>query len=218
LIAVSSALSFSHDIAWTFDHAGIQSYVLESFEPNEPNLGPVGPEDPTLTLHIGKRYQVTIIDSGIHPFEVIAKGGTSSGDTVLLSMKGTLDPIFESDPNIAWTGDGTDTVTFTLTLQLYNAMQGDETQDPGYRCGIHSANMRGNFNICTEQIPGDFNGDCHVSYKDLLKLTLFWLDFDVAVDIAPTVEPDGIVDFSDFALMAVRWLDCSLDPAEACWQ
>jgi len=67
-------------------------------------------------------------------------------------------------------------------------------------------------------MQGDFYGDCHVGSMDLRKLALFWLDFDESVDIAPAGGGDNKVDFSDFALMAARWLDCSLDPPQACWQ
>ncbi len=134
----------SHDVAWTFGNIDFFSYTLDSFEPGDANLGTPGAEDPTLTLELGKRYEVTVVDPGSHPFEVIAKGSASGGDTNLLSMSSNVTGSFESDEQVGWQGDGTGTVTFTLTEGLYNAMLGPD-QGPGYRCGVHVSTMRGDF-------------------------------------------------------------------------
>jgi hypothetical protein len=198
--AETSVPAASHDLAWTFDNSGTQSYLLDSFEPNDITFGSIGAEDPTLLLHLGSRYQVTVINNTSHPFEVIAKAAVATSDTILLSMKSIEPGSFESDPNVDWTGDGTDTVTFTLTTDLYNAMKAD-SNEPGYRCGNHSSNMRGDFNICTADIPGDVNRDCKTDFFDFALLADNWID----------------TDFLDFAPMADNWLDCALDPQEACW-
>ncbi|MHC4789994.1 MAG: hypothetical protein ACYS8Y_00930 [Planctomycetota bacterium] len=191
LAVLAGALAFfgtveaaSHDVAWTFDNSGVQSYVLQSFEPNNIDFGVIGAEDPNLTLHIGKRYQVTVINYNSHPFQAIAKGAAAAEDTILLSMGATVGS-FENDPNVIWDDNGTGTITFTFTQGLYNAMTVLD-KIPGYRCGIHVSNMRGNFNICLEPIPGDVNADCRF-------------------------------DFVDFATIASHWLECNLDPPEACW-
>ncbi|MHC5120900.1 MAG: hypothetical protein ACYSO7_05235 [Planctomycetota bacterium] len=72
LILNFTSVAFSlSDVSWTFNNTGTTSYILETFEPNDIGLGPLGAEDPTLTLHVGKRYQVSVINFGPHPFEVI---------------------------------------------------------------------------------------------------------------------------------------------------
>jgi hypothetical protein len=174
LIADGSAVGSSYDAAWTFNHAGIASYVLQSVEPDYVNLGPIGAEDPNLTLHLGRRYQVTVIDFSAHPFQVIAKGATDANDTFLLSMGAAAGP-FESDPNVAWDDTGSGTVTFTLTLDLCDAMK-TLNRAPGYRCGIHVSNMRGNFHICPTKIPGDANSDCRIDFIDVAILASHWLE------------------------------------------
>jgi len=35
---------------------------------------------------------------------------------------------------------------------------------------------------------------------------------------AGDVNFDCKVDFKDFAIMATHWLECNLDPPEACWE
>ena len=105
----------------------------------------IGDENPTLTLYIGGRYEVTVTNYTVHPFQVIAKGSSTGSDNPLLSM-GAVSSSFESNPGVAWTDNGAGTVTFTMTLDLYNAMT-TSGHIPGYRCQIHTSTMRGNFNI-----------------------------------------------------------------------
>ncbi len=77
----------SHDVSWTFGSFGTQSYRLDGFQPGDADLGAsIGDTDPTLTLHLGWRYQVTVTNYIFHPFEVLAKGGSAGLDTVLLSL------------------------------------------------------------------------------------------------------------------------------------
>ncbi|MDI6447757.1 CHRD domain-containing protein [Anaerobaca lacustris] len=131
-------------VAWTFGDVGLESYRLDAFAPDNVGFPPLGSEDPTLPLELGRRYQVTITDYTFHPFEVIAKGPSASQDTVLLSM--TVPGPFESDPEVAWTDDGRGTVAFTLTEALYRAMA-EGGRNPGYRCRTHPTTMRGDFTV-----------------------------------------------------------------------
>ena len=134
----------SHDAAWTFGNVGIFSYKLDSFTPADAGLeASIGQENPTLTLHLGRRYQVTVTNYTVHPFEVLAKGTSAATDIPLLSM-GSTTSSFESDSEVAWEDNGAGTVTFTMTLSLYNAMT-DSGRIPGYRCELHASTMRGDF-------------------------------------------------------------------------
>jgi serine protease len=53
-------------------------------------------------------------------------------------------------------------------------------------------------------VPGDFNRDGNIDYRDLFVIASHWLQNYPAADIAPAV-PDGIVNFLDFAVMARNW-------------
>jgi hypothetical protein len=179
LILNFTSVAFSlSDVSWTFNNTGTTSYILETFEPNDIGLGPLGAEDPTLTLHVGKRYQVSVINFGPHPFEVISKGSTSTSDVVLLSMKTTLTGSFESDPDVDWINDAAGTVTFTLTPSLATAMVGGSVHSAGYRCGLHVSSMRGDFVLCMSDILGDLNEDCVVNLTDFSLVALNWLFCD----------------------------------------
>lgn len=139
-----TAFGQDYDVAWTFGSVGASSYRLDAFDPADADLAPLGSEDPTLPLVLGKRYQVRVVNYTIHPFEVIAKGASASQDAVLLSAE-AAGP-FESDPDVAWEEDSNGTVRFTLTLSLYQAMIQDG-HSPGYRCLHHFASMRGDFTV-----------------------------------------------------------------------
>lgn len=141
----SQAAATSHDVAWTFGDFGTQSYVLDSFTPIDADLGPLSAQDPTLTLRLGKRYQVTVNNFVFHPLDIIAKGAGAATDTVLLSMGGSVGT-FESDSEVDWADNGSGTVTFTMTMSLYSAMIGPG-QNPGYRCRTHTTTMRGDFAV-----------------------------------------------------------------------
>ncbi|MFH1717169.1 MAG: PQQ-dependent sugar dehydrogenase [Planctomycetota bacterium] len=141
-----------HDVALTFGNVDFLSYRLDAFEPADVDLGAgIGAEDPTLTLQLGKRYQVKVINYVPHPFEVIAKGTSAGADRVLLSMGGPLGP-FESDPDVAWSDTGSGTVAFTLTSGLYDALT-DSGRVPGYRCRVHASTMRGSFEVLVDAGP-----------------------------------------------------------------
>jgi len=151
--AAGTVKGASHDVAWTFGNVGSRSYRLDAFEPDNAGLGAnMGTQNPTLTLQLGRRYQVTVTNYLPHPFEVIAKGSTASKDTVLLSMYPTVIAPWESDADVGWEDNKAGVVTFTLTLDLYNAMTGP-SQGPGYRCRPHATSMRGDFKVEVPLVP-----------------------------------------------------------------
>ncbi|MFH1614002.1 MAG: S8 family serine peptidase [Planctomycetota bacterium] len=55
-------------------------------------------------------------------------------------------------------------------------------------------------------IPGDFNGDGSVNYRDLAEFAAYWLGSEESIDIAPPAQGDGIINFLDFSIMADNWL------------
>lgn len=168
----------TYNIAWTFGNMGNQSYILNSFEPNDILLGDFEIENPTLLLYLGKRYQITVIDDVNQPFEIIAKGANSEQDDILLSATPDMVGLFESDPNVGWDDNELGTVTFTLTEGLYNAMISSNKR-PGYRCGVYIDNMRGNFDVCAAPITGDLNGDCIVDFSDFELFILNWMEKNI---------------------------------------
>ncbi len=153
LLSASGAIqASSHDVAWTFGNIGSSSYRLDAFEPGDAGLGAgLGAQNPTLTVQVGKRYQVTVTNYIYHPFEVLAKGSSAGLDIPLLSQGNTNSP-FETDPEVNWVDNGSGTITFTLTAGLYNAMI-DSGHVPGYRCRPHAFSMRGNFDVLAEREP-----------------------------------------------------------------
>lgn len=147
-----TAKATSHDAGWTFGNVSSSSYRLDAIEPGDTELGAnLGAQDPTLTLQIGKRYQVTVTNFIPHPLEVLAKGASAGADTILLAQGSKTAP-FESDTQVAWVDNGSGTVTFTLTSALYDAML-TAGHVPGYRCGAHIFTMRGDFNVLPAAEP-----------------------------------------------------------------
>lgn len=177
-ITASIGVAPTYDVAWTFNNAGDNSYVLELYEPNDFKFGGIGQEDPTLLLYLGERYQVTIVDDVNHPFEVIAKGANSGLDDVLLSAKPGVTGTFESSPNVGWVDNGAGTVTFTMHQFLYNAMTVPDKR-PGYRGGIYVSDLRGDFDICAAPIAGDIDGDCKADFYDFALFGQDWLDNNI---------------------------------------
>ncbi len=164
-------------VSWTFDNNSTQSYILNSFSPGDIPFGTVGQENPTLLLRLNQRYEVTLTDTS-HPFEVIAKGAASGDDTVLLSMRPGVTGSLETDSTVGWEDNNTDTVAFTLSQSLYDAMTVPNKR-PGYRCGIHVDSMRGDFDVCLSLPGGDLNGDCIVDLVDYSLLAATWLDDNI---------------------------------------
>jgi hypothetical protein len=153
LLGLSASVeATSHDVGWTFGNVGSASYRLDGFEPDDAGLGAnLGSQDPTLTVQIGKRYQVVVTNFRPHPFEVLAKGASAGADTILLAQGGKVGP-FESDPEVAWEDNGSGTVSFTLTSGLHDAML-TAGHIPGYRCGVHVFSMRGDFIVLPAAEP-----------------------------------------------------------------
>ncbi len=144
LVLAPAAHAQLRDVAWTFGNEDFSSYRLDSFEPAGIQFAPLGSQNPTLPLELGKRYQVTVTNYSVHPLEIIGMAASASQDKVLLSMA-AAGPL-ESDPGVAWADDGKGTVRFTLTLDLYQAMV-EGGRKPGYRCQPHAAVMRGEFTV-----------------------------------------------------------------------
>jgi len=94
---------------------------------------------------VGSRLGVQAIDFISHPFQLIAKGNTDVDDVVLLSMGSTAGP-FEGDPDVNWVDNANGRVEFTLTPDLLTTAR-QSLLGPGYRCGVHSNDMRGDFQI-----------------------------------------------------------------------
>ncbi len=146
VLAFASAAAYaqSYDVAWTFGNVDMSAYRLDAFEAPTIQFPPLGSENPTLPLELGKRYQVKVTNFSFHPFEVIAKASFASQDKVLLSM--AIQGPFESDPGVAWEDNKQGTVRFTLTAALYEAMI-EGGRNPGYRCQPHASLMRGDFTV-----------------------------------------------------------------------
>lgn len=141
--AGTAAANTNFDVRVNLDDAGIAGYFMSSFIPGDAGIGPTGSGNlnPTMNLRMGTRYRYNYTNAGSHPFELIAKGANSGGDTVLLSFLGGTGPL-ESDPQIEWTESGPD-FYFTLTGNLVEQMrQGGRI--PGYHCNFHPDDMRGN--------------------------------------------------------------------------
>ena len=166
-------------LAWIFENNFTTSYVLDAYSPADIPFGTIDQENPTLLLHLGQRYQVNVVNYGVHPFEVLAKGPTSGDDVVLLSMQTGDSGTLEGDSTIGWIDDGAGTVQFTLSQSLYDAMTVPNKQ-PGYRCGIHTGSMRGDFDVCQSRPEGDINGDCRTNMLDFVLFSSSWLDNNIS--------------------------------------
>jgi len=177
------------DVSWSFGSDGFQDYILT--EISDPSLAKDGPDDPTITLEVGKRYQVSVPSYINHPFQVIAKGASDSQDTVLLAMD--VQGVFENDPDVNWTYDDFGTAAFTLTPALAEAMNGTADQGPGYRCGVHTKEMRGDFVILGG--GGDPVGDPfpeNIAKGDLhIQLTTLVDGLTAPVDLKPLKDGTG---------------------------
>jgi uncharacterized membrane protein len=56
--------------------------------------------------------------------------------------------------------------------------------------------------VCSEPIPADLNGDCKIDFTDFCLFAVGWPDEE---------------DLTGLAALCASWLDCNLDPPEACW-
>lgn len=89
--------------------------------------------DPSIVLVRGLRYRFVNETPSAHPFELVTDGG-GGADTVQLAQ-GTDVGALETDLGIGWSDVG-GAVEATVT-------GGFETDIDTYRCGIHTADMRG---------------------------------------------------------------------------
>lgn len=138
------------DYNWTFNNDGSVDYRLTVVSSTDLFAGALPSDDPTINLQVGKRYQVTVVNFGPHPLEIIAKGASSGNDTALLAQ-GATNGSFEANAEVAWVDGSGGVVTFTMTADLLAAMQ-NGGRIPGYRCLAHPASMRGNFNVTAAQV------------------------------------------------------------------
>ena len=115
--------------AASYDFTGAQPQRYEAW------IGPQASNE-TLTLNEGWRYEI-VNNAGktSHPFELIASGAAPVQDDVLASQSDAVDGSMEGDPDVNWT-QVDDSVQFTLTSGLAGSAD-------MYRCGIHTASMRG---------------------------------------------------------------------------
>lgn len=140
------------DFVVTFDNNGASDYLLTSASSvSDPSLysGTFPANDPTISLQVGKRYEFIVVNSGFHPLQIVSLGASSGADVVLLSQ-GSAVGSFESDPDVDFqenAASSNGSISFVLTPQLAEAM--DAANTPGYRCGIHTGTMRGQFAIST---------------------------------------------------------------------
>ena len=72
--------------------------------------------------------------------------------------------------------------------------------------------------ICQINSKADLNGDCKVDFFDLTKFAGYWLSdcFPEAWCEQADIDQSGVVAWSDFAVLAERWLDCYLEPQGLC--
>jgi glucose/arabinose dehydrogenase len=139
------------DVSITLGDSGFSGYVLNSFSPPDAAVGTTGILNPDLKLVYRKRYEITVVNFGAHPFDIIAKSTNPAADVVLLSMAPGITGSLEGDSEILWEDTGTGTVRFTLTPKLFAAMTAGGLT-PGYRCQVHTATMRGNFGVVGDPI------------------------------------------------------------------
>jgi hypothetical protein len=147
LALLPSAAFAQVDGSWTFGTVGNQDYRLDAVSSPALFAGTLPAGDPTLTLTLGERYQV-VVAAG-HPLTIISKADAFGSDVRLL-QQGTFAASLEADPEIGWVDAG-GIVEFTVTQTLVDAMSSGG-RIPGYRCGAHPANMRGNFAIAAPPV------------------------------------------------------------------
>ena len=59
---------------------------------------------------------------------------------------------------------------------------------------------------CSVSSIGDFDGQCDVDLADFAVAAQSWLQDNPAIDIAPYLEPDGIIDFKELLVITEHWL------------
>lgn len=142
------AVASSQTLLFTLDNNGNIDYTLTSVSSTEIYSGSLPVNDPLINLELGRRYDVTVVNSAAHPFQILAKAGTSINDVVILSQ-GALGGTLEGDVDINWQDDlqgSNGVISFTVTQSLVDAFTAGGLT-PGYRCLVHPVAMRGDFNV-----------------------------------------------------------------------
>ncbi|MBZ9627989.1 fasciclin domain-containing protein [Psychroflexus sp. CAK1W] len=118
-------------VQMTVDNEGAQAYYVSSITGNEEPTS-LNSNNSAWTLTEGTRYELTIVNSGSHPFQL-----RNSNNDKLLNQNG--DGSFESDPDVNFVDDG-QKFYFTLTADLAAEIN-------SYFCGIHTGSMNGSINV-----------------------------------------------------------------------
>lgn len=118
-------------VQMTVDNEGAQAYYVSSITGNEEPTS-LNSNNSAWTLTEGTRYELTIVNSGSHPFQL-----RNSNNDKLLNQNG--DGSFESDPDVNFVDDG-QKFYFTLTADL-------AAEIDSYFCGIHTTSMNGSINV-----------------------------------------------------------------------
>jgi hypothetical protein len=114
--------------------------------------------------------------------------GTEDDDLRLLPGSPCIDAgnFAPNDPNCSCDLDG-----------LPRVLDGDGDQSASVDMGAHEFNWL---------YLGDFAGGCDVNIADFALLSNSWQLDDPAIDIAPYLAPDGIIDFKELQILLQNWL------------
>lgn len=148
LVSMAEAAS---DYQFAVINNGFSAWNLASVSSPDIYAGNLSADNPTISLVIGRRYGVTNPVFAFHPFQVLAKGANNLSDVILLSGGPTVGSL-ESDAGIGWSDDGSGHLEFTVTDSLVAAMNASGNI-PGYRCGVHTITMRGDFALFNTGAP-----------------------------------------------------------------
>ena len=117
-------------VKMTVDNDGAQAFFVSSITGDEQPTS-LNTNNSTWTLTEGTRYELTIVNSGSHPFQI-----RNSNNNKLLSQNS--EGTFESDSGVNFVDDGQQ-FYFTLTPEL-------TAEISTYFCGIHTG-MNGAINV-----------------------------------------------------------------------
>lgn len=151
LLGCASLASAASDYQFAVTANGFTAWRLTSVSSPDVYSGSLATDNPAISLVVGRRYGIANPVAAFHPFQVIAKGTDNLSDVILLSMGATVGSL-EADSGVAWTDDGSGNVEFTVTPALVAAMS-VTGKVPGYRCGVHTSIMRGDFTLFNTGTP-----------------------------------------------------------------
>ena len=57
---------------------------------------------------------------------------------------------------------------------------------------------------------GDFAGGCDIDLEDFSVLAQSWQMDDPAIDIAPFLNPDGLIDLKELLILTAHWLEAAV--------